>query len=73
MSDQLLFGRLVAQFVEGVEGKASFACAFIGFVLCLIAAVTRTIVLDDAQGGFGIGAFILAFFLVCSIRLNILV
>jgi len=60
-------------FIEGVEGKAVFACAFMGFVLCLVAAITWTVVRDDVQGGFGIGAFILAFSLYCSNKLDVLV
>lgn len=55
-------------FIESVNGVAVFTCACIGFVLCLIASVTWTAVRSNVQGGFGIGAFILAFFLFCSTK-----
>ena len=60
-------------FVESVNGFAVFSCALVGFILCLVTSIVWTVVRGDVQGGFGIGAFILAFFLFCSTKLHLLV
>lgn len=54
------------QFVEGIDTLMFFICGCIGFILCLLVALTWTIVKDDVQGGFGIGGFLLAFLVFCG-------
>ncbi|KAK8044823.1 hypothetical protein PG993_004847 [Apiospora rasikravindrae] len=48
-------------FVEGVDTFMFFLCGCAGFFVCLMVAVAWTVAQSDVQGGFGIGAFLLAF------------
>lgn len=59
--------------INGVEERVVLACAFVGFVSSLVAAVAWSVAKDDVQGGFGVGAFILAFLLFCTAKLHLLV
>ncbi|KAH7240532.1 hypothetical protein MRS44_012931 [Fusarium solani] len=53
-------------FVESLDTFAVFLCGCIGFTLSLVAAVVYTVIMGDIQGGFAIGAFLLAFVLFCG-------
>jgi len=61
------------QFVEGVSPKAVFAFASVGLAICLVTSISWTVARKDVQGGFGIGAFILAFSIFCSSKLHLLI
>ncbi|KAH7136839.1 hypothetical protein B0J13DRAFT_528343 [Dactylonectria estremocensis] len=50
------------QFVESFNGQAVFVCGCVGFCLCLFVSILWTVLKGDIQGGFGVGAFVLAFF-----------
>ncbi|RGP78939.1 transcription factor c2h2 [Fusarium longipes] len=51
------------RFVEGLDPLAVFLCGCAGFVVSLAVSLVYTLVMDDIQGGFAIGAHMLAFFL----------
>jgi hypothetical protein len=53
------------RFVEGVNYAAVFLCGCVGFIVCTIIAALWSTVMKDVQAGFGIGAFLLAFFIFC--------
>ena len=54
------------RFVEGLDPLAVFLCGCVGFVVSLVVSLVYTLVMDDIQGGFAIGAHMLAFFLFCG-------
>ncbi|KAI1169708.1 hypothetical protein F4777DRAFT_592526 [Nemania sp. FL0916] len=54
------------EFVEGVDWYNVFAAASLGFIFCLIFAVTWAATRGDIQGGFGIASFLLTFIVFCS-------
>ncbi|CEI66252.1 unnamed protein product [Fusarium venenatum] len=54
------------RFVEGLDPFAVFICGCVGFVVSLAVSLIYTLVMDDIQGGFAIGAHMLAFFLFCG-------
>ena len=51
---------------EGTEWFAFFVLGCVGFGACLVVAVVWTVVREDVQGGFGVGAFLLAFVVFCG-------
>ncbi|EEU38137.1 uncharacterized protein NECHADRAFT_48363 [Fusarium vanettenii 77-13-4] len=53
-------------FVETLDTFVVFLFGCIGFTLSLVAAVVYTVIMGDIQGGFAIGAFLLAFVLFCG-------
>ncbi|KAH7009811.1 hypothetical protein EDB80DRAFT_572198 [Ilyonectria destructans] len=58
------------QFVESLNGYAIFICGCVGFALCLLASILWTVLKNDVQGGFAVGAFVLTFFLFISSALR---
>lgn len=54
------------QYVEILHGVPVFIFGFLGFTLSLAIAIAWTNIKNDIQGGFGIGAFLLAFVLFCA-------
>ncbi|KAL6406771.1 hypothetical protein AUP68_09576 [Ilyonectria robusta] len=46
------------QFVESLNGYAIFICGCLGFALCLLASILWTVLKNDVQGGFAVGAFV---------------
>ena len=54
------------RFVEGLDPLAVFVCGCVGFVVSLFVSLVYKLVMDDIQGGFAIGAHMLAFFLFCG-------
>lgn len=53
-------------FTEGIDPFMFFLCGCVGFLTCLLAALAWTIAKSDVQGGFGIGAFLLSFMVLCG-------
>lgn len=60
------------QFIESANPFAVLGCGFIGFILCLVTSVWWTVARGDVQGGFGIGGFVLAFFIWCASQLHLI-
>lgn len=58
------------QFVEGLDSLRFFVCGCGGFVLSLLTGIIWTVLQDDVQGGFGIGAFLLTFVVFCGTILH---
>ncbi|CAG1989401.1 unnamed protein product [Fusarium graminearum] len=54
------------RFIEGLDPFAVFLCGCAGFLVSLCVSLIYTLVMDDIQGGFAIGAHMLAFFLFCG-------
>ncbi|QPC76838.1 hypothetical protein HYE68_007590 [Fusarium pseudograminearum] len=54
------------RFIEGLDPFAVFLCGCVGFLVSLCVSLIYTFVMDDIQGGFAIGAHMLAFFLFCG-------
>ncbi|KAI8714039.1 hypothetical protein NCS52_01123200 [Fusarium sp. LHS14.1] len=53
-------------FIETLDTFVVFLFGCIGFTISLVAAVVYTVIMGDIQGGFAIGAFLLAFVLFCG-------
>ncbi|KAK8879748.1 hypothetical protein PGQ11_001042 [Apiospora arundinis] len=53
-------------FAEGVDAFTFFLCGCAGFIVCLMVSIAWTVAQSDIQGGFGIGAFLLAFMIFCG-------
>jgi hypothetical protein len=54
------------EFIEGIDMFIFFLCGCACFILCLVVSILWTIIKSDVQGGFGIGAFLLAFAGFCG-------
>ncbi|KAH6847511.1 hypothetical protein B0I37DRAFT_146495 [Chaetomium sp. MPI-CAGE-AT-0009] len=54
------------QLAEGAEWFVFFVFGCVGFAACLVVAMAWTVARDDIQGGFSVGAFLLAFVVSCG-------
>ncbi|KAI3318876.1 hypothetical protein HD806DRAFT_526054 [Xylariaceae sp. AK1471] len=54
------------EFVEGVNWWAVFVTGCLGFLVCLIVAISWSVAKGDVQGGFGIASFLLTFLIFCG-------
>ncbi|KAI1200745.1 hypothetical protein F5X97DRAFT_292802, partial [Nemania serpens] len=54
------------EFVEGIDWYAVFILGCLGFLTCLLIAVSWAAARGDVQGGFGIASFLLTFFVFCG-------